>query len=81
MCDLTQFVISSVTTSTTAESLAKLFMEEVVLPYAIIAILVVDAGGQFKGIFEAMCKILRITYWQLSRRNHEENRVGNITVF
>ena len=75
MCDLTQFVISSVTTITTAESLAKLFMEEVVLSYGMIAILVVDADSWFNGNFEAMCKILRITSWQLSRRNHKGNRV------
>ena len=70
MCDHTHFFISSVITSTTVESLAILFMEEVVLSYEMIAILGVDADSWFKGTLEAMCKILRITYWKLLRGNH-----------
>ena len=71
MCDLTQFIISSIAKSTTAESLATLFMEEVVLSFGMVAILVVDADSRFLGAFEAMCKILRITFWPLARGNHK----------
>lgn len=31
---------------------------------------VVDAGSNFKGLFEQMCGILSITFWPLSRGNH-----------
>ena len=36
MCDLTQFIIFSITTDNKAESLSKLFMEEVVLSFVIV---------------------------------------------
>ena len=75
MYNLAKFAISSIITSTMSELLATLFMEEVVLSYVMIAILVVDADSQFKGTFEDMCRILCITYWQLSRGNHKVNSI------
>ena len=41
MCDLTQFVVLTYTTETHAEHLAKLFIENVVLLFGMVAILVV----------------------------------------
>ena len=70
MCDLTQFVVSSVTSDTTAASLSQLIMENVFLKYGMSAVIVVDAANNFRGIFEQMCKILHITLWPLSRGNH-----------
>ena len=40
MCDLTQVIILSITTDDTSESLAKLFMEEVVLSFGMVAVVV-----------------------------------------
>ena len=65
MCDLTPFVILSITTSTLADFLAILFMEKVVLSYIMIEIWVIDADSRFKGTLEDMCKTLSITYWPL----------------
>merc|ERR1711884_245058 len=66
MCDLTQFVISSLVTDPTASSLAKIFMENVVLSFGMVAVVVVDADSKFKGVFEELCKILKITLWPLA---------------
>ena len=41
MCDLTQFIISSIATDTKAESLAKLFREEIMLSFFMVAVVVV----------------------------------------
>lgn len=50
MCDLTQFVISSsITSSTKAKVLAKVFMEDVILSFGMV------------GVFEQLCTILKIT--------------------
>ena len=62
ICDLIQLVISSVKTSPMAEQIATLSMEDFVLSYGMISVLVVDVNSQFKGTFKAMSKILSITY-------------------
>ena len=56
MCDLTQFIILSITTDTKAGSLAKFFMEEVVLSFGVLAVAVVGVDSRFRGAFEEMCK-------------------------
>ena len=55
MCDLTQFVISTLVKRGTAAYLAQLFMENVVLSFGIVAVVVVDADSNFLGVFKAMC--------------------------
>ena len=75
MCDLTQFVISIPVADTTAVNLAELFVEQVILTYGMCAVIVVDDGSNFKGVFESMCKILDITLWTLARGNHKGNSV------
>ena len=70
MCDLTQFVVSSVTSDVTAPALSQLLMENVILKYGMCAVIVVDAGSNFRGMFEQLCDILNITLWPLSRGNH-----------
>jgi hypothetical protein len=71
MCDLTQFVISTVTYNTTALELSQLFMSNVVLSFGMCAVIVVDEGSNFKGVFQEMCSILKITCWPLARGNHK----------
>ena len=75
MCDLTQFVVSTITTETHAEYFAKLFMENVVLLFGMVLILVVDDNSRFKIVFKYMCASLVIIYWPLVRRNHKGMRV------
>ena len=48
-------------------------MEQVVLNFGMVAIVVVDADSRFLSKFEAMCKILKLTFWPLSRGNHKGN--------
>ena len=60
MCDLTQFVISSVVQNINAEIIAKTFMEEVDLSFGMKAVIVVDADSKFRSVFEDMCKSLKI---------------------
>ena len=62
MCDLTQVFVSTNTTETHAEHLAKLFMENVVLSFITVAIFVVDANSQFKSEFKDMFAALGIVY-------------------
>ena len=71
ICDLTQFVIPIVVADPNAEILAKLFMEQVVLSFGMVAIVVVDADSKFLGVFMVMCKALDIWFWLLSRGNHK----------
>ena len=44
MCDLTQFVVSTVIENPTAKSLAQLFMEDVVLTFEMVAVVIVCQG-------------------------------------
>ena len=37
--------------------------------------MIVDANSRFRSTFEAMCKLLKITFWPLSRGNHKINSV------
>ena len=73
MCDLTQFVISSVTFDTTALELSQLlFMSDVILTFGMCApVIIVDEGSNFKVAFQEMCDILKITCWLLARGNHK----------
>ena len=73
MCDLTQFVVSTITFDITSHALAKLFMADVILSFGMCAIVVIDDGSTFKGHFTLMCEALKIQYWILSRGNHKGN--------
>ena len=71
MCDLTQFSLSTITTETHVEHLAKKFMENVVILFGMVAIIVVDAGIWFNSVFKYMCSDLGIIYWNLAHGNHK----------
>jgi hypothetical protein len=71
MCDLSQFVVPCITNDISAVNLADLYTSEVMLKYGMSAVIVVDDGSTFKGIFRDMCDILQITLWTLSRGNHK----------
>ena len=75
MCDLTQFVVSTLVDDATSENLARLFMENVVLSFGMVAVVVVDADSKFLNDFKTMCDVLKITFWPLSRGNHKGNSV------
>lgn len=71
MCDLTQFVISSVITNPCATELARLFMDQVILSFGMCSVVVVDADSKFRSSFESMCTKLGIMFWPLARGNHK----------
>ena len=50
-------------------------MEQVVLAYGMTAVVVVDDGSTYKGLFRDMCTALKLTLWPLSRGNHKGNSV------
>ena len=71
MCDLTQFVVSTNTPETHSEHLTELFMENVVLSFGMVVIIVIDANSRFKVVFKDMCAALIIIYWPLAFGNHK----------
>ena len=75
MCDLTQFVISILVSDARAEVLAKLFMEQVVFSFGMVAVVVVDADSKFLSVFKDMCEKLDFIFWPLARGNHKGNSV------
>ena len=50
-------------------------MEQVILTFGMVAVVVVDTDSRFRSTFEAMCKLLKLTFWPLSRGNHKGNSV------
>ena len=40
-----------------------------------VVVVVVDADSWFQSNFDAMCKLLKLTFWPLSRGNHKGNSV------
>ena len=71
MCDLTKFIVSSNMTDIKSEVLAKLFVEEVVLSFEMVDVVVVDSESRFRGEFQEICKTIQITFWPLSCGNHK----------
>jgi len=62
MCDITQFAIATPTFNIMPAHLATQFMEHVVLTFGMCAVIVLDDGSPFKGVFKEMCDIPRIKY-------------------
>ena len=71
MCDLTQFVVSILVSDATSENLAKLFMEQVVFTFGMVAIVVVNTDSKFLSLFKYMCLKLDFMFWPLARGNHK----------
>ena len=62
MCDLTQFIASCILIDTRSEDLSICFMEQVILTYGMVAVVVVDADSWFRSTFESMCKLLKLIF-------------------
>ena len=52
-------------------------MEEFVLYFGMVAVVVIDEDRRFRGTFEAMCKLLKIKFCYLAHRYHKLNSVDN----
>ena len=75
MCDLTQFFVYTITTETHAEHIILFFMENVVLSFGMVVIIVVGADSRFKSFFKDMCTALGIVYLSLECGNHKGTRI------
>ena len=58
MCDLTQFTVSILVHKATSEILGKLFMEQVVVTFVMVAFIVVDVYSKLLHLFEEICSAL-----------------------
>ena len=77
MCDITQFFISILVDDASSKNLGKLFMEQVVLSFGIVAVVVVDANRKFLNLFQDMYQRLDFIFWPLARGDHKGNSVEN----
>ena len=59
----------------------KLFMENVVLLFGMVEILVIDADSHFKSVFKNMWESLGIIFWTLACGNNKGMSVENFTTF
>ena len=80
ICDLTQFVISSITSNITYTNLAHLFMYEVIISFGMFSVVIIDYGRTFKQYFIKIYKDLKITLCVLYKVNHKGNKCENITI-
>ena len=71
ICDSTQFVIVVLVPNEIVATLAKYFMQHVLLKFDICYLIILDDGSPFKGIFTAMCKTLNTNFDILAKRNHK----------
>jgi hypothetical protein len=71
MCDLTGFVLVNATNNIAAHDLARLFVQEVLLKIGFCGLVVVDDGGNLKGLFVAVCDILSIIIHVAAHGNHK----------
>ena len=62
MCDFTRFIVSCILIDTRSEALSNFFMEQVILTFGMVAVVVVDADSRFRSTFEAMCELLKLTF-------------------
>ena len=81
MCDMCQFVISIPIKNMSASYLARLFMEQVLLKFGICAVVVIDDGSTFRGLFEEMCSLLKIRFHAAAKRNHKSIGVEKFHAF
>ena len=58
MCDLTQFVISILFDDASSDNLGKIFMEQVVLSFGMVSVVVVDTDSKFLNLIQDMCQQL-----------------------
>ena len=50
-------------------------MEQVILTFGMVVVVVVDADSRFLSTFEVMCKLLKLIFWSLSCGNYKRNSV------
>ena len=71
MCELAQFVVSMLIADATAELLGKIFIEQVVFTFGLVAVVVVDIDSKCMSVFEDICNCFLFIFWPLSRRNYK----------
>ena len=81
MYDLTQFFVSTITTETHAEHLAKLVIVNAVLSIIMVSIIAVDANSRFDNVFKYISTSLGFVYWPLAHGNHKGMRIEQYHCF
>ena len=71
MCDLTQFVVMAPVVKLEASYIARVFMENVLLKFGLCALVVIDEGKEFCGLFRTVCRMLNIKCHVVAKRNHK----------
>ena len=62
MYDLSQFIVSSITTSTEVKILAQIFMSDVIMIFGMCSVVVIDSGSPSKCVFVTMGVVLKLNY-------------------
>ena len=60
--------------------LAQALMEDVVLIFGMVDVVVVNVDSKLMHVFKEMCTALKIMFWPLARGNHKGNSVENTIV-
>ena len=63
----------------TSENLAKLFMEQVVFTFVMVAVVVVDADSKFLSLFKDMCLKLDFIFDHSHVATIKDSALGNTT--
>ena len=71
MCNLTHFIVSTITTEHTCGTYSNFFMENAVLLFSMVEILVFDVYSWFKSVPKDMCTALGNINWPLARGNQK----------
>ena len=71
MCNLTHFIVSTITTEHTCGTYSNFFMENAVLLFSMVEILVFDVYSWFKSVPKDMCTALGNINWALARGNQK----------
>ena len=81
MCNLTQFVISSVVWNINEDILVKTFMEELALSSVMTAVIVVGSDGKFRSFLRKCAHHLKYMYVHSLEVTTKDSQLRNITDF
>ena len=70
-CDFTHFVVVVPVPGATSVLIKKYFMQDVLLKFGICALMVINDGKPFKGLFTVTCTALKLSLDCTAKRNHK----------
>ena len=81
ICDMSQFVVFIPVPSESSATLADHFFQHMLTKFGLCYIVVLNDGNPFKGAFVAICKVLKLNYDILFKRNDKELSVEHFHRF